>query len=213
MTKRAVHIYDTTLRDGTQGEGVSLSLQDKLNIAERLAEFGIDMIEGGYPLSNEKDAMFFRRVKQLNLGNSLVSAFGMTRRRGLAASDDPGMKALVAAETPVITVVGKSWDFHATEVLGVSLQENLDMIGESVEFLDAIPKSCTMQNIFSMATKQIVTTRSRRSRPLPKRGEVDRLLRHKRRNLARRNLGYRRRCTCRPLSARCSAWHSLSQRR
>jgi 2-isopropylmalate synthase len=135
MTKRAVHIYDTTLRDGTQGEGVSLSLQDKLNIAERLAEFGIDMIEGGYPLSNEKDAMFFRRVKQLNLGNSLVSAFGMTRRRGLAAPDDPGMKALVAAETPVITVVGKSWDFHATEVLGVSLQENLDMIGESVQFL------------------------------------------------------------------------------
>ncbi|AMV30620.1 2-isopropylmalate synthase [Pirellula sp. SH-Sr6A] len=135
MTKRAVHIYDTTLRDGTQGEGVSLSLQDKLNIAERLAEFGIDMIEGGYPLSNEKDAMFFRKVKQLKLGNSLVSAFGMTRRRGLAAADDPGMKALVAAETPVITVVGKSWDFHATEVLGVSLQENVDMIAESVEFL------------------------------------------------------------------------------
>lgn len=135
MTDRSIHIYDTTLRDGTQGEGVSLSLQDKLNIAERLAEIGIDMIEGGYPLSNEKDTQFFQRVKKLSLGSSLVAAFGMTRRRGMRAEDDPGMKALVAAETPVITVVGKSWDFHATNVLGVSLQENLDMISESVAFL------------------------------------------------------------------------------
>ncbi len=135
MSDRAVNIYDTTLRDGTQGEGVSLSLQDKLNIAERLAEIGIDIIEGGYPLSNEKDTMFFQRVRELKLGKSLISAFGMTRRRGIAPSDDPGMKALVAAQTPVITVVGKSWDFHATNVLGVSLQENLDMIAESVEFL------------------------------------------------------------------------------
>lgn len=135
MSDRSVFIYDTTLRDGTQGEGVSLSLQDKLNIAERLAEIGIDMIEGGYPLSNEKDTMFFQRVRELDLGNSLISAFGMTRRRGMAAADDPGMKALVAAQTPAVTVVGKSWDFHATNVLGVSLQENLDMIAESVEFL------------------------------------------------------------------------------
>jgi 2-isopropylmalate synthase len=135
MSTRSIQIYDTTLRDGTQGEGVSLSLQDKLNIATRLAEIGIDMIEGGYPLSNEKDAMFFQKAKHLSLGNSLLSAFGMTRRKGLKAADDPGLVALVAAETPVITLVGKSWDFHATEVLGVSLQENLDMIGESVEFL------------------------------------------------------------------------------
>jgi len=81
------------------------------------------MIEGGYPLSNEKDTLFFQRVKNLSLGSSLIAAFGMTRRRGMSAEDDPGMKALVAAETPVITVVGKSWDFHATNVLGVSLQE------------------------------------------------------------------------------------------
>lgn len=135
MSTRSIHIYDTTLRDGTQGEGVSLSLQDKLNIASRLAEIGVDMIEGGYPLSNEKDAMFFQRARQLSLSNSQLTAFGMTRRRGLKASEDPGLAALVAAETPVITLVGKSWDFHATEVLGVSLQENLDMIGESVSFL------------------------------------------------------------------------------
>ena len=133
--KRSLHIYDTTLRDGTQGEGVSLSLQDKLNIASRLAEIGVDMIEGGYPLSNEKDAMFFQKAKQLQLGSSLLSAFGMTRRRGMKAADDPGIAALLAANTPVITIVGKSWDFHATEVLGVSLQENIDMIAETVEYL------------------------------------------------------------------------------
>ncbi len=132
---RSILVYDTTLRDGTQGEGVSLSLQDKLNIAVRLSEMGIDMIEGGYPLSNEKDAQFFQQVRNLDLGQSKIAAFGMTRRRGMEAADDPGMKALVAARSPVITLVGKSWDFHATEILGVSLQENLDMIGESTAFL------------------------------------------------------------------------------
>jgi 2-isopropylmalate synthase len=132
---RPILIYDTTLRDGTQGEGISLSLQDKLNIAQRLAEMGIDMVEGGFPLSNEKDAAFFQRVRGLDLGSTKISAFGMTRRRNLKASEDPGMRALLEARTPVVTVVGKSWDFHATEVLGVSLQENLDMIGESVAFL------------------------------------------------------------------------------
>lgn len=135
MQDRSILIYDTTLRDGTQGEGVSLSLQDKLSIAVRLSEIGVEMIEGGYPLSNEKDAMFFQKAKGLNLGSSLLSAFGMTRRRGMKASEDPGIAALLAAETPVVTIVGKSWDFHATEVLGVSLQENLDMIGETVEYL------------------------------------------------------------------------------
>jgi 2-isopropylmalate synthase len=93
------------------------------------------MIEGGYPLSNEKDSQFFQKVRDMDLGDSKIAAFGMTRRRGMKAADDPGMKALVAAKSPVITVVGKSWDFHATDILGVSLQENLDMIGESVAFL------------------------------------------------------------------------------
>lgn len=134
-TDRTVEIYDTTLRDGTQGEGVSFSLQDKLNIARRLAEIGIDFIEGGYPLSNEKDVAFFRDVRKLDLGESQVCAFGMTRRRSLKVADDPGMQALVAAETPVVTLVGKTWDYHVTEVLNVSPDENLDMIGESTEFL------------------------------------------------------------------------------
>ena len=133
---RPILIYDTTLRDGTQGEGVSFSLQDKLNIAQRLAEMGIDMIEGGYPLSNEKDAQFFEKAKSLALGQSRIAAFGMTRRKGVSAEHDPGMKALVRAETPLITVVGKSWDFHVTEVLRVTLEENIDMISESVAYLN-----------------------------------------------------------------------------
>ena len=135
MTSKPIQIYDTTLRDGSQGEGVSFSLNDKLQIALRLAETGIDFIEGGYPLSNEKDVAFFEQIREHDLGETQVCAFGMTRRRGIKPEDDPGMKALVAAQTPVITVVGKTWDYHATEVLRVTLEENLEMIGESVEFL------------------------------------------------------------------------------
>ena len=135
MTSQPILIYDTTLRDGSQGEGVSFSLQDKLNIASRLAEIGIEFIEGGYPLSNEKDVAFFREIRNRDLGSSKVCAFGMTRRRSMKAEDDPGMKALVEAQTPCITLVGKTWDYHATEVLRVSLDENMEMIGESVEFL------------------------------------------------------------------------------
>ncbi|MEM9589546.1 MAG: citramalate synthase, partial [Planctomycetota bacterium] len=135
MTDRPILIYDTTLRDGSQGEGVSFSLQDKLNIAERLAEIGIEYIEGGYPLSNEKDVAFFQQIKQRSVGDSKICAFGMTRRRSMKAEDDPGMQALAAAETPCVTLVGKTWDYHVTEVLRASLPENLEMIGESTEFL------------------------------------------------------------------------------
>src|SRR4051794_41116862 len=129
-----IFIYDTTLRDGSQGEGVNFSLQDKLLITARLDEVGFDYIEGGYPLSNPKDAAYFRAVHDLTLKHAKVAAFGMTRRRDIAAEDDQGMKALVAAETPAITIVGKSWDLHVRDVLGVSLEENLRMIGDSVAF-------------------------------------------------------------------------------
>lgn len=132
---RQIAIYDTTLRDGTQGEGVSFSLQDKLNICSRLAEIGIDYIEGGYPLSNEKDVAFFEKVQALDLGDSKVCAFGMTRRKGIRAEDDPGMQAMAKAGAPVCTIVGKSWDFHVTDVINATLDENCEMIGESVEFL------------------------------------------------------------------------------
>jgi len=131
---RRVEIYDTTLRDGTQSEGVSLSLADKLLIAERLAQLGVDYIEGGYPLSNPKDAAFFSAVAALDICGAKIAAFGMTRRRDTAADADEGMAALLATEAPVCTIVGKSWDLHAVEVLKVDLEENLRMIADSVAF-------------------------------------------------------------------------------
>ena len=130
-----IEIYDTTLRDGSQGEGVNFSLEDKLAIARRLDEAGVDFIEGGYPLSNPKDAQFFERVRSLGLSRSRVAAFGMTRRRGMTAAADPGMKALLDAGTGVVTIVGKTSAFHVTEVLGVSREENLAMIADTVAYL------------------------------------------------------------------------------
>jgi len=129
-----ISVYDTTLRDGSQGEGVNFSLQDKLLITQRLDDAGFHYIEGGYPLSNPKDAAYFRALRDLELTHAKVAAFGMTRRRDVAAEHDQGMKSLVAAGTSVITIVGKSWDLHVQDVLGVSLEENLRMIGDSVAF-------------------------------------------------------------------------------
>src|SRR3954469_10074799 len=106
--RRRIEIYDTTLRDGTQGEGFNLSLQDKLLIAQKLDELGVDYIEGGFPGSNPKDEAVFREVRGLNLKTAKVSAFGMTRRRGLKAEDDPNLKSLLNAQTPVVTFVGKT---------------------------------------------------------------------------------------------------------
>jgi 2-isopropylmalate synthase len=130
-----IQIYDTTLRDGSQGEGVNFSLQDKLLITERLDSLGFDFVEGGFPASNEKDAQYFERAQTLPLKHVKVCAFGMTRRRGIRAEDDPGIKALLDANTEVITLVGKTSDFHVREVLRASLDENLAMIGESVGHL------------------------------------------------------------------------------
>ena len=132
---RTIEIYDTTLRDGSQGEGVNFSLEDKLAITRRLDEAGIDFIEGGYPLSNPKDAQYFARARELKLRHSRICAFGMTRRRGMTAAEDPGMKALLDAGTSVVTIVGKTSAFHVTEVLGVSHEENLAMIADTVRFL------------------------------------------------------------------------------
>ena len=134
---RSIEIYDTTLRDGSQGEGVNFSLEDKLAITQRLDAAGIDFIEGGYPLSNPKDSQYFARVRGLKLSHSRVVAFGMTRRRGMGAADDPGMKALLEAGTAVVTIVGKTSAFHVAEVLGVSREENLAMIADTVSFLTA----------------------------------------------------------------------------
>jgi 2-isopropylmalate synthase len=131
-TTRRIEIYDTTLRDGTQGEGFNLSLQDKLLIAQKLDDLGVDYVEGGFPLSNPKDEAFFREIRQVRMKHAQVSAFGMTRRRGMKAEEDPGMKSLLDAQTPVVTIVGKTSDFHVKKVLNVSLEENLEMISDTV---------------------------------------------------------------------------------
>lgn len=133
MLSGRIDIYDTTLRDGTQGEGFNLSLRDKLLIAQKLDEFGVDYVEGGFPASNPKDAAFFVEASKLRFSHAKLSAFGMTRRRGVRAAEDPGVKSLMAAGTPVITFVGKSSRFQVEKVLAVSPEENLAMIGETVE--------------------------------------------------------------------------------
>lgn len=132
-----VFIYDTTLRDGTQREDLSLSLEDKLTIAKRLGDFGIPYVEGGWPGSNPKDAEFFARAKCLNLGHARLAAFGSTRRKDRGCDEDQNLKTLYDAGTPVVTMVGKSWDYHVTEVLGASLEQNLVMIGESMAWMKA----------------------------------------------------------------------------
>lgn len=132
---RRIQLYDTTLRDGSQGEGVNFSVEDKLHITRKLDELGFDFIEGGYPLSNPKDFEYFQRVARLPLKHSLVVAFGMTRRKGVTAAEDTGMRALVDSGAPVVTIVGKTWDLHVHEVLRVDEAENLAMISDSIAYV------------------------------------------------------------------------------
>jgi 2-isopropylmalate synthase len=128
-------LYDTTLRDGSQREDISLSVEDKLTIARRLADFGMHYIECGWPGSNPKDADFFARANRMNLGGSRLAAFGSTRRKQGRCEQDGNLKALLDAGTPVVTLVGKSWDYHVTHVLDATLAENLAMIAESVAYM------------------------------------------------------------------------------
>jgi 2-isopropylmalate synthase len=130
-----VEVYDTTLRDGTQMEGMSLSCDDKLRIAEHLDALGVDFIEGGWPGSNPKDVEFFERAKDIDWKSVTIAAFGSTCRAQLRAEDDPQLQTLLAAQTPVCTIFGKTWNMHVTEVLRTSLEENLRMVEESVAFL------------------------------------------------------------------------------
>jgi 2-isopropylmalate synthase len=132
---RKINILDTTLRDGAQGWGVSFSLQDKLSIARLLSGLGVSWIEGGNPGSNPKDLSFFREIKKLNLGSSKICAFGATVKKGLKPENDPQLQNLLSAETETIVIFGKSSPFHAREILRVSLEENLDMISETVRYL------------------------------------------------------------------------------
>jgi 2-isopropylmalate synthase len=130
-------LYDTTLRDGTQGEGISFSCNDKLKVAQKLDEFGVHYIEGGWPGSNPKDAEFFARQNELRLKQAKIAAFGSTRYKNTTCDQDANIQALVEANTPVVTLVGKSWDLHVHHVLETHLEENLDMILESVQYFKA----------------------------------------------------------------------------
>jgi len=130
-----IRIYDTTLRDGTQREGISLSAEDKVRLALRLDEFGIDFIEGGWPGSNPKDVEFFQRAKDIDWKHASIASFGSTRRAGTAVEADPNILALLDAETPICTLVGKTWDLHVREVLRTTLEENLAMIADSTAYL------------------------------------------------------------------------------
>src|SRR5947199_121548 len=132
---RNMFLYDTTLRDGTQREGLSLSVDDKLKIAHRLDELGIHYLEGGWPGSNPKDSEFFRRIRKERLGHAKTAAFGMTRRANGRCEDDPSLTALLEAETPVVTIVGKSSTLHVERVLEASRDENLRMISDTVGYL------------------------------------------------------------------------------
>jgi 2-isopropylmalate synthase len=135
METKPVFLYDTTLRDGTQGEGFQLSGLDKIRIARRLDAFGIDYIEGGWPGSNPKDVEFFREARALGLRHAKLAAFGSTRRADTPVAEDPQVALLLEAETPVVTIFGKSWKLHVTEVLRTSVRENLAMIRDTVAHL------------------------------------------------------------------------------
>lgn len=130
-----VLLYDTTLRDGCQAEDVSFTLEDKLRIAAKLEELGIDYIEGGYPGSNPRDADFFKQVKKLKLKNAKVASFGTTRKFGAKPSQDINLKMLLAADTPVVTLVGKTWDLHVRDDLRISHKANLEIIADSIAFM------------------------------------------------------------------------------
>ncbi|KAB2860245.1 MAG: citramalate synthase, partial [Anaerolineae bacterium] len=130
-----IDIYDTTLRDGTQGEGISLSVDDKLKITEILDDLGVAYIEGGWPGSNPKDAAYFEAVRDVKLNHAKIAAFGMTCRVGGDPADDANIRALLDAQTPVVTVVGKTSMLHVTEVICTTPEENLRIIRESLAYL------------------------------------------------------------------------------
>jgi 2-isopropylmalate synthase len=128
-------LFDTTLRDGTQGEGISLTVSDKLKIAQKLDELGIHYIEGGWPGSNAKDIEFFARAQQMTWRHAKITAFGSTRRKDLSPEEDPNLRALLSCGAKVVTIFGKSWDFHVKTALQTTLEENVRMIAQSIRYL------------------------------------------------------------------------------
>src|SRR5215467_14632633 len=139
--KPEVEIYDTTLRDGSQGEGINFSVADKLRIAEKLDAFGVHYIEGGWPGSNPRDMEFFQQARRRKFKNAKLAAFCMTRRKGMTVDKDDLMRQMLEAETPVITIVGKTWLLHVTEVLRATPEENLAMISDTIKFFKSHGKT------------------------------------------------------------------------
>lgn len=137
---KKIFILDSTLRDGAQAEGISFSVSDKLRIVKLLDDLGVSYIEAGNPSSNPKDLEFFEKVKDLKLKEAKLCAFGATRKKGVEAKDDEGLKSLLSAETPVTVIFGKAWDFHVTEIIKTTLEENLKMIEDSVSYLKSVGK-------------------------------------------------------------------------
>ena len=137
-------LYDTTLRDGTQGENINFTAEEKIKIAERFDDLGINYIEGGWPGSSPRDNRFFKLAKDIKFKNSRLAAFGSTRKRGIDPSDDYNLKALLEADTPVVAIFGKSWDLHVEQIMNNTLEENLAMIRDTVEFL----KKCNREVVF-----------------------------------------------------------------
>lgn len=134
MSKKIV-IYDSTLRDGAQGEGISFSAGDKIKIVKALDEIGVDFIEAGNPGSNPKDLEFFQKVRELKLTTSKLVAFGATRRKGIKPEEDDNLKSILSADTEYVAIFGKSWDFHVTDIINATLEENLEMIQDTIAYL------------------------------------------------------------------------------
>ena len=141
MEDWGVVIYDTTLRDGTQGEQISFSAEDKLRIAQRLDKSGFHFIEGGWPGSNPRDMRFFKMAKEMKFKTACLTAFGSTRKRQYRPDQCPNIMALLDADTYAVTIVGKSWDLHVTDILGISEDENLSIIADSIEYLKSKGKT------------------------------------------------------------------------
>ncbi|MGH7836785.1 MAG: citramalate synthase, partial [Candidatus Binataceae bacterium] len=132
---KKIQVYDTTLRDGCQSEDVSLTVEDKLRIAERLDELGVDYIEGGWPGSNPRDAAFFAEVKRVRLRHAKVVAFGATRRHGVKAAADRNLQLILRADTAAACVVGKTWDLHVRDALRIPLKANLEILHDTIAYL------------------------------------------------------------------------------
>ena len=155
MSKERLYIFDTTLRDGAQTQGVDFSIDDKAKIASALDNLGVDYIEGGWPGANPTDTEFFQ--KKLNLKNSKLTAFGMTKKTGRSADNDPGISAILNSNTSSVCLVGKTWDFHVDIALGISNEENLENISESAKhFIKKKKNLCLMPNIFLMDIRLIL---------------------------------------------------------